>query len=240
MSNKFFQFKQFTVYQGLCAMKVGTDGVLLGSWCQVSGKQRVLDIGTGTGLIALMIAQRNSEAVIDAIELDQDAFRQAEENFRESPWSHRLTPIFGSFTDYETGGSPKYDLLVSNPPYFENSLKADCAKRSQARHTDTLPFEALLDKASDLLSDGGVLALVYPSDADERICGLAGPRGFTCIRKTFVRGNSGAPVKRVLVEFEYNSRGGAAFLENELIVEVERHRYTNDYIELTKDFYLKM
>ncbi|MEG1616956.1 MAG: methyltransferase [Bacteroidales bacterium] len=239
MANHYFRFKQFEINQEHCAMKVGTDGVLLGAWCDVSNASRILDIGTGTGLISLMIAQRNATAQIDAVEIDEDAFKQASFNFAASPWSCRLHPIKCSFTDFEFRKEQKYDLIVSNPPYFEDSLKADCKKRTMARHTDSLSFDSLIQGASALLAENGILSLVYPVDADVRINALASGNGLVCVRKTWVKGNPASPVKRVLAEFVHSSQE-TALKEEELVVEVDRHVYTSEYTRLTRDFYLKM
>lgn len=246
MANNFFRFKQFTVFQDKCGMKVGTDGVLLGAWCQVADRKRVLDIGTGTGLIALMIAQRNETAQIDALEIDSEAHLQAQINFEASPWKERLNPLLGSFVDYKVEPEHRYDLIVSNPPYFENSLKANCDKRSQARHTDTLPFDELIAGAAQLLTEKGLLSLVYPVEANEKIQQLALTNGLICVRQVLVKGNPLAAVKRVLAEFTFAAEDvdksivSSAPETSELIVEMERHQYSDTYIALTRAFYLKM
>lgn len=239
MSNHFFKFKQFTVFHDLCAMKVGTDGVLLGAWCDIQSKKRVLDIGTGTGLISLMIAQRNQEAMIDAVEIEPDAAHQAVVNFEKSPWANRLKLFGADFIHFASETTCKYDLIVSNPPYFENALKADCNKRSQARHTDSLSYEQLIAASASLLSDNGSLALIYPIEMDLKIQELAIHNKLTCTRRTVVKGNPQAAPKRLLAEFKpFGHTAGC--VENELIVEAERHQYTSDYIALTRAFYLKM
>ncbi|MGL4293983.1 MAG: tRNA1(Val) (adenine(37)-N6)-methyltransferase [Bacteroidales bacterium] len=245
MSNSYFQFKQFTVHQEKCAMKVGTDGVLLGAWCDVTNKKRVLDIGTGTGLIALMIAQRNQDAMIEALDIDTEACLQAAENFISSPWKDRLSVLHADFTKFASSASDRYDLIVSNPPYFENSLKNNCNKRTQARHTDTLPFETLIGSARSLLQPDGCLALVYPSIANERILSLACQNNLICVRQTKIKGSANALPKRYLAEFrisnENNSNSSQSPLTpNELIVEHERHQYTAEFIALTRSFYLKI
>lgn len=239
MANHFFKFKQFTVFHDLCAMKVGTDGVLLGAWCDVQLKKRVLDIGTGTGLISLMIAQRNQEVMIDAVEIEPDAARQAVVNFEKSPWTNRLKVFGTDFIHFASEATCKYDLIVSNPPYFENALKADCNKRSQARHTDSLPYEQLISRSASLLSDNGTLALIYPIEMDLKIQELALLNKLTCSRRTVVKGNPLVAPKRMLAEFKPFGLTGEC-IENELIVETERHQYTSDYITLTRAFYLKM
>lgn len=245
MANPFFKFKQFTVFHDLCAMKVGTDGVLLGAWCDVEAKKRVLDIGTGTGLISLMIAQRNTDARIDGIELEPDAATQAEVNFCKSPWGDRLAVIPADFAHFALQPHEKYDLIVSNPPYFENSLKADCGKRATARHTDSLSFEDLIAGSASLLAESGRLALIYPIEADVRICEIAAMHQLVCYRRTVVRGHASAMPKRVLVEFcrkqsDVSLQETDLCQEQELIIETGRHEYTPEYIALTRAFYLKM
>ena len=136
MPNPFFRFKQFTVYHDRCAMKVGTDGVLLGAWTNLSQSRRILDIGTGTGLIALMMAQRVPEVPITAIDIDAEAVNQANENFSASPWNNRLEAVLQDVCTYTEKNS--FDTIVSNPPYFINSLKCPDNQRTTARHTDTL------------------------------------------------------------------------------------------------------
>ena len=241
MANPYFQFKQFTVWHDLCAMKVGTDGVLLGAWASVEGRRRILDVGTGTGLIALMAAQRNGETLIDAVEIDADAARQAEANFAASPWADRLHVILSDFSRFDSG--QRYDLIVSNPPYFESSLTSPGRQRTLARHTASLPFEALIASARSLLAEGGLLALVYPADADERIRSLAIEAGLRPRRRLAVRGTPDAPVKRVLAEYELRQVASPMPEHEEraeLTVELARHEYTLEYIALTRAFYLKM
>ncbi|MFM2293328.1 MAG: hypothetical protein RIS29_3141, partial [Bacteroidota bacterium] len=152
MANPFFRFKQFTVFHDRCAMKVGIDGVLLGCWTNVADTSMVLDIGTGTGLIALMIAQR-TDAHIDAIDIDEGAFEQAMINVQASPWSSRLNVVLSSLQDFVS--DKKYDLIVSNPPYFINSLKNPDEQRTTARHTDSLTHEELIDQCIPKLTEGG-------------------------------------------------------------------------------------
>lgn len=239
MANIFFSFKQFTVFQENCAMKVGTDGVLLGAWVDSDGKHRVLDVGAGTGLISLMIAQREPRVVIDALEIDHLAAVTAQVNFNLSPWGDRISCIEDSFNTFLGDCHVKYDLIVSNPPYFENSVKAECEKRTIARHTDLLSFEELIRGAAQLLSLEGVLAMIYPIEADLKIQSLAQAAGFHCKRRTWVKGTETSAVKRVLAEFS-NGILDAEIVESVLTIEMARHQYTEEYKELTRAFYLKM
>ena len=165
---KVFRFKQFEVLNDRTAMKVGTDGVLLGAWCPVENVRRVLDVGTGCGVIALMVAQRNSTAVIDAIDIDHDAIEEAVLNFERSPWSDRLSATEGDYNDLQSSGEG-YDLIISNPPYFTNGVMPTGDARTTARHTGTLSYPQLLDGATRLLTVAGTLAIITPSDAEGEI-----------------------------------------------------------------------
>ena len=221
MSNSYFQFKQFTVRQDKCAMKVGTDGVLLGAWVDVDRCNRILDVGTGTGLIALMLAQR-SEALIEAIDIDAAACEQAQENAAASPFAGRVQVAHAAFANFDN--AHPYDLIVSNPPYFARSLKCPDQQRSTARHNDTLPT--------------GRVALILPYDRKEELESVCEQFRFYFVRKTAVVSVAGLSPKRLLTELQT-----APCLppdENQLVIEQADHSFTADYIRLTKAFYLKM
>lgn len=234
MANPYFQFKKFTIWHDKCAMKVGTDGVLLGTWADVNNCQRILDIGTGTGLIALMLAQR-SEAHIDAIDIDVDACIQAKENSIKSPFKDRIHIYHSQFLSYNP--NTLYDLIVSNPPYFIDSLKCPDNKRSIARHTDTLSLQDLVNGSCKLLTDEGKLALVIPFDQRSTILDLAKENGLFVLRETHVRPTPQALPKRLLIEL---SKQHTVPLVTELIIEIERHQYSKEFTSLAKEFYLKM
>ena len=168
MSNPFFQFKQFTIRHDKCAMKVGTDGVLLGAWAGTESCSRILDVGTGTGLIALMLAQR-SKAVVDAIDIDADACLQAQENAESSLFAGRINVFHSDLVDFAQASTHLYDLIVSNPPYFVDSLKCPNLQRNTARHTDTLTLEDLLQYSRKLLAPQGRIALILPYDQKDRL-----------------------------------------------------------------------
>lgn len=235
MPNPFFSFKKFTVYHDRCAMKVGTDGVLLGAWANLSNSQYVLDIGTGTGLITLMLAQRNENIQITAIDIDQEAVEQAEENFISSPWKDRINVKLQDVVTYQPINL--FDTIVSNPPYFTNSLKCPNEQRSTARHTDTLSIDNLLARSSELLSEKGKVSFVFPYDQTEKIIQIAQREGLFLSRYTKVKPRPDLPPKRSLLEFGKEKVNCEA---NELTIELSRHIYTDDYIALTRDFYLKM
>lgn len=214
-------------------MKVGTDGVLLGAWHRIVG-ERVLDIGTGTGLIALMTAQR-SFCLVDSIEIDKDAYLQVKGNFSKSKWEERLEISHTSLQYF----SPKYkfDTIVSNPPFFINSQKAPDESRNFARHTDSLSFEELLQFTSENLTEIGVASFVIPYESEKEFIQIAKYYNLYPSRICRVRGTEKSPIKRSLIELSFDK---VDCLETSLTIEISRHVYTQDYISLTKDFYLKM
>ena len=240
-----FRFKQFTVNQDKCAMKIGTDGVLLGAWASVNNSMHtILDIGTGTGVIALMLAQRSIADTIEAIELDGDAFEQCTDNFEASDWGDRLFCFhagFDEFVDEYTEEEPEeaelYDLIVSNPPFYSEEVSSGNDVRDQARQNSSLPFDELVSGVSKLLSPTGVFATIIPYKEEENFIALALENNLFPNRITQVRGTENTEIKRSLLEF---SSTESEYTPKELIIELERNVYTKEYIELTKDFYLKM
>lgn len=260
MREKIFRFKQFAVRNDRSAMKVGTDGVLLGAWCDVEGVRRVLDVGTGTGLIALMVAQRNAEALVEAVEIDAEACTEARENFEASPWSERLQVIHGDFLEIATEAScgssrgfgasgssccssvgvGMYDLIVSNPPYFTEDTTSDDHRRATARHTSVaLTYSALIASACPLLADGGRICLISPVEREVEIYSAASESGLCVSRRLTVYPKPRAAAKRML--WELRKSGNIETQESELTIETLVHNdYTADYIALTRDFYLKM
>lgn len=235
MPKPYFTFKQFTIYHDRCAMKVGTDGVLLGAWTNLKNANRILDVGTGTGLIALMLAQRTRDAKITAIDIDADAVGQAKENVLASPWKDRVEVALQDVCTYVPDGL--FDIIVSNPPYFVNSLKCPDGQRTTARHTDSLDANRLIGKVTELLAPEGCFSLILPADQTNELLRIAGEYGLYPSRITRVVTRPGLPPKRVLVEFRKTTQ---ICEETELVVELDRHVYSEDYISLTKDFYLKM
>ena len=233
-----FQFKQFKIEQDRCAMKVGTDGVLLGAWTPlINNPFNILDIGTGTGLIALMLAQRSNAEQIDAIEIDDDAYEQATENFESSPWNDRLYCYDGGLDEFVDEVEEEFDLIVSNPPFYTDEYKSGDEQRDSARFEDSLPFEELVEAADFFLSDNGIFTLIVPFKEEEKIISLCQERELFPLKITRVKGTPTTEIKRSLLAF---SRIEQEPLIDELIIETARHQYTPEYIELTRDFYLKM
>ncbi len=235
MANPWFAFKQFTVWQDRTAMKVTTDGVLLGAWVNTGREpQRILDIGTGTGLIALMMAQRCPQAQVDALEIDPDAAQQARENMERSPWHDRLQVLPVPLQEFVAGIPGSYDLLVCNPPYFEQSLRPADPSRSLARHADLLAPEELVQGAAGILRPHGILGVIVPFSAAPRLLSLAQDRGLYGIRLCRVISRQGRKPERMMMEF---SPEPATRLTEELVIEAEG--FTESYRELTREFYLK-
>ena len=232
---KKFRFKQFEVLNDRTAMKVGTDGVLLGAWCPVEGMTRVLDVGTGCGVIALMVAQRNNGALIEGIDVDEGAIDEAKLNFAASPWSERLTARLQDFNVLEV--EECYDLIVSNPPYFTNGVLPTGDARTTARHTGSLSYRQLIDGATRLLSREGILAFISPTDAESAIIEAAAFASLPIRRCTRVVPVEGAEAKRTLWLL---SRREMAYVEDTLTIAHVDGTFTQEYINLTGAFYLKM
>ena len=237
--NSFFQFKQFTIHHDRCAMKVGTDGVLLGAWTNIENAQRIIDIGTGTGLIALMLAQRNQQATILGIDICENAISQAKENAKNSPFSQKINIENTSVQNFAKQNQHVFDVAISNPPFFANSLQSPTRKRTLARHTETLSLISLFSSVAKLLSAEGKFSIIYPFDTLREILDCATSQGFFLQRQTTVFPTPHTRPKRVLLEFSKQSPFTPIYY-NELIVETERHHYSDDFRALTKDFYLKL
>lgn len=240
-----FRFKQFIVHDDRCAMKVGTDGVLLGAWADVSflsgsdAKSAILDIGTGSGLIALMLAQRTmSDTHIFAIDIDSDAVSQASENFSASPWSSRLHARNLSLQDIDSREFPdsSFSLIVSNPPYFVDSLKNPDLGRQTARHTDTLNYEDLISCSARLLCPDGQLALILPAEAESVIIRLAESHHLYPLRICHVHGSARKPAKRVMIQFLKLPLPSPVV--SQLILMDEKGARSTAYATLCQDFYL--
>ncbi|MDR1882181.1 MAG: methyltransferase [Prevotella sp.] len=235
MGNDYFHFKQFSIWQDKCAMKVGTDGVLLGAWAADGAVCRhILDVGTGTGLIALMLAQRNPGALVQAIDIDESACLQAKANVEASPFAARIRVAHADFSDYASQTGACFDLVVSNPPYFVQSLKSPDSRRSLARHDGSLSLAELTGKGKSLIRPEGRLALILPVERENELEELARSNGLTISRKTFVVPIPEAVPKRLLAELR---AGPSACVRENLLVEEARHQYSLAYKDLTAAFY---
>lgn len=238
MSSDSFSFRQFTVRQSRAAMKVGTDGVILGAWADVGEVgARILDIGTGTGLIALMAAQRNPQALIDAVEIDAESCRDAAGNFAASAWSDRLTLYGQSLADFHAGCTVRYDRIVSNPPYFVESLRSPDRARAGARHADSLPPAELLDCSAGLLAPGGRLSVILPAGAAMSFAALALRYGLYRIRSLEVCSVAGGKPLRACLEFAAEPLPPCG---ERIGIRSAEGGFTPEYSRLTGDFYLKM
>jgi tRNA1Val (adenine37-N6)-methyltransferase len=232
-----FTFKQFVISQGNAAMKVGTDGVLLGAWVNAGAQKTVLDIGTGTGVIALMIAQR-SESQITAIEIEKGAFDDASVNVLNSPWSNRIDLQHISVQDFAKQALTKFDLIVSNPPFFTEDIKSSDCFRQMARHTNSLPFDELLSCVAQLLTQGGRFSVIIPFRAGNTFRMTAAQFRLFPTRLTSVKPKPSKPAIRLLIELGHE---GVLEVEDELIIETETHHvYTPEFIDLVKGFYLNI
>lgn len=231
-----FRFKQFFIEDSKCAMKVGTDGVLLGAWCPVSGYglrvtgYRILDVGTGSGLIARMLMQRCPEAEVEGIDIDPAAVEQAKEN--------GVRALQARLQDWKLEIGDCYDLIVSNPPYFQNSLKNPDKGREMARHTDTLSYEDLIKHSARLLTMHGQLALILPAESETEMCELAARYSLYCTHITRVYSKETKPARRVLLALEMSRSGDLEITTDTLVLENETGGRSAAYQELAKDFYL--
>jgi len=234
MGQNYFRFKQFIIKQEGAAMKVGTDGVLLGSWVDTENIHSVLDIGTGSGVIALMIAQR-CEANITAIEIDETSALQAKSNFDSSPWANRLAMEAKSLQAFSKNATLKFELIVSNPPYFSKSLKPPTPGRAVSRHTDQLPNEDLLDGVKKLLSPDGRFSAIFPFTEGNIFIAHAANYGLYCNKKLYIQTKPNNPIIRILTEFSFTKKRLA---EETISIHTSDGEYSDNYKALTADFYL--
>ena len=235
-----FRFKEFSIAQDKCAMKIGTDGVLLGAWTPISEEiNSILDIGTGTGIIALMLAQRSYAETVDALEIDEEAYEQAVENFENSPWGDRLFCYHAAFDEFvEEMQDEKYDLIVSNPPFFSNNNASEIStSRETARFQHALPFEELLQGVSLLLSENGTFSIVIPKEEETTILEIASSNKLYSNKITEVKGTASSKIKRSLITFQFLQKE----IERDLLIlEESRHNYTPEYKKMVAPFYLKL
>lgn len=231
-----FQFKQFSIHDEKSAMKVGTDAVLLGAWTNPKRSKSILDIGTGSGIIALMMAQK-SDAKIEAIDIDFDSIQEANTNFNNSPWSDNLYARHIPFLDFVKQTNKKYDLILSNPPYFNNSLKSPSDKKNLSKHASTLPHKELLLGVKKLISPDGMFAVIIPYDQMNSFKNIALIEGLFCNKKLVIYPTPKKPANRILMEFSLNRP--SHLNEDELIIRNDSGNFTEQYKILTRDFYLE-
>lgn len=237
MSETSFHFRQFTVHQEKCAMKVGTDSVLFGSWIEPGNAIRILDIGTGTGILALMLAQK-STAMIHGVDIDQHAFEQSNENFKISPWFNQLQSIHTSIQQFaEKTPEAHYDLIVSNPPYFQQASKPSEESRLNARHSDSLSFDALISGVKKLLHPAGRFCIILPCKEGMEFMDKANRHGLFCRELVRVKTKTDRHEKRLIMEFTFSIK---PLNEREIIIQNEDGSFTEDYIELTKEYYIQL
>ena len=220
-------------------MKIGTDAVLLGAWCPIDNNPKsILDIGAGTGILALMLAQRTNADQIDALEIDEEAYEQCVENFEASAWADKLFCYHAGLDEFVDEPEDEYDLIISNPPFYNEDFKTENEQRDLARFQDAMPFEDLIEAADLLLSENGLFAVVIPYKEEERFIDLCAEYELYPVKATRVKGSHKTPIVRSLLAFKRFEL--SVLTADELVVEINRHEYTDDYINLTQDFYLKM
>lgn len=233
-----FQFKQFAIAQDRCGMKVGTDGVLLGAWAPVEEAINILDIGTGSGLIAVMLAQRALDAQVHGVEIEEASYGQAVENMQASPWSDRLLAFHTSIQEFRKEHKGNYDLIVSNPPFFTGGNLSYSEDRNAVRHTIKLSHQDLLSAVRQLLSAKGRFCLILPYIEGLRFCELAATYQLYCTRMTEVHPKEEKPIERLLLQLERTKQ--ERLVDKLVIQHEERNDWTAAYQELTKAFYLKI
>ena len=236
-----FHFRQFTINQSGAAMKVGTDGMILGAYVQPEKAERILDIGTGTGLLALMMAQK-SDAKIDAIEIDEKAYQLAKENFENSPWKNKLTAIHASLQTVEENNQRKYGIVISNPPYFENAKEGNnpikmVKTRATARTTDSLPLEDLAKCIAKLLATDGKLYVILPSQSADIFISLASENNLHLLEKLSIKSRTDTKIIRTILGFGFGKP--LKVIESEFIIYDAINQYSKEYIELTKEYHSK-
>lgn len=230
-----FQFKQFQVSQSQAAFKIGTDSVLLGAWAQPIAANRILDIGTGTGLLALMCAQKNPSASIEAIEIDPASFQEAQFNFQQSPWANRLRALNEDVNGFSTENQERYDYIICNPPYFSNGTLNPSAAEAQARHGLSLNLEKLAAYSSNMLIQNGKLALVLPEESFEQFTKSAEENNLHCFRKLIAYKKEGSSQALILSEWAFDKREP---ITSEINIRNSQGNYSEEHIKLTEAFYL--
>jgi tRNA1Val (adenine37-N6)-methyltransferase len=232
-----FHFKKFSIDDSKAAMKIGTDAVLIGAWVPCGNETRILDIGTGSGILALMMAQRNTNTLIDAVEIDYDASMLAELNVQLSPWPNQVHIFNTTIQEFSLANKHNYSLVICNPPFFTDSLKAPDKARSTARHNDTLPVKDLLHCTSNLLTDNGKAAFIIPANAYENWKVEAAKQYLYPTLTTWVKSSESHNPHRVMIAFSREKQ--PAIIDNEISIYSSKNIYSPEYRELTRDFYLK-
>ncbi len=236
MGNTYFKFKKFTINQDKTAMKVGVDGVLLGAWVDVDNAQNMLDIGTGTGLLSLMLAQKSSAHIV-AVEIDENACNQAKENVLLSKWSERIEIVNTSIQEFAISSNQKFDLVICNPPYFSASLNSADQQRNIARHDDNLPLDILIASVVKLLVGNGRFSMIYPFDKKNELLNIAKRYKLSPKKILNIKGTEQKKANRLVVELSF---GENTCDEKDFVVRnAETNDYTNEYKQLTKEYYLK-
>lgn len=236
MAERLFRFKEFEIAQEKCAMKINTDGVLLGAWVAAEGKQRILDIGMGSGVIAMMLAQRSEDSKIVGVEIDQDSYEEAKQNMQGCSWEDRLIPVHASIQDFTFETDDTFDLIVSNPPFFTGGTLSATQEKTVVRHSVKLPHGELLRSAYSLLDKDGDFAVVLPHIEGLRFIEMAEQCRFYCTKITEVFSFPDRPVERLLLNFRKEE---ADRVEDKLVIRSTQSEYTAEYKDLTKNFYLK-
>lgn len=229
-----FHFKQFSIYHDQCAMKVGTDSVLLGAWADCTEARHILDVGTGSGILALMAAQRNPEAQIIGLEIDPQAMLQAKSNANASPWSERIRMVEGDIRTWQT--DEQFDCILCNPPFYTNGMQSPAALRNQARQTACLSFEDLIHACTGLLTDNGHFHVILPSESCDNFTQLCWENDLNLKKKTWVHTKENKAPKRVLLT--YSKERSFFPLGKKLILKTPNNEPTEEYRKLTGDFYL--
>ena len=230
-----FQFKQFHVSHHKSTLKVGTDAVLLGTWASHPHPQKILDIGTGNGVIALLMAQRFQQANIRAVDIDVDSVEEATSNFIESPWSSRLRAIHQDVQNFAKLATERFDMIVSNPPFFENDLHAQNEKLNKAKHSNTLNYKSLFHAADQLLKENGIFALICPYDKKDKVIEIASFNRLFCKRQLCIYPKKTKQANRIIIEFCHSE----SVCENiELVIYTEDNTYTSQYKKLGQDYYI--
>jgi tRNA1Val (adenine37-N6)-methyltransferase len=230
--NQFFKFKQFTVWQENTAMKVSTDACLLGAFVKSENVNTILDIGTGTGLLALMAAQNHPNAKIDAVEIEENAFIQAKNNCKESPFANRINIYNTSIQEFNT--NKKYDLIISNPPFFVNATKSEKHSKNIARHTDLLPFEDLIDSVTKFLNTSGKFYLLLPFTEMDIFIQLANNKSLFCLKRIEIADNENSSFHRVIAVFSHINQE----METEKFYIKNSNDYSAEFVKILKPFYL--